>query len=117
MSESTLDKGRSFDTQDALKALTEIIRDFYTDEHLDQKTDLTMGLVDGFTKLEYWDTMVKDEFGCDLKLTEKIKMSKMRKLVSNKRTGRTEAMQTISMQLTQIMMHPQTALKRLFGME
>jgi spore coat polysaccharide biosynthesis predicted glycosyltransferase SpsG len=114
---STLDKGYQFDTQDALKALTEIIRDFYTDEHLDQKTDLTMFQVVGLTKVEYLDDLIFEEFGYNSKLTEKVKTRLERKMVSFKRTGRTEAMQTISMQLTQIMMHPQTALKRLFGME
>jgi hypothetical protein len=114
---SILDRGRQLDINDSLKEIMKVITEFYTDEFLDQKTELTDSLIDGFTKLEYWDALVKDEFGCDLRLTDKIKMSKMRKLVSRKRTGRTEAMQVLSTQLAQILMHPQTALKRLFGMD
>lgn len=114
---SILEKGKQIETQDALKALTEIIRDFYNDDNLDQKSDLTMYLVTGLTKVEFLDNLMLSEFGYDSGLTEKIKMRLERKLVSYKRTGRTEAMQTISMQLAQIMMHPQTTLRRLFGME
>jgi hypothetical protein len=113
---SILDRGRSVDVNDALKEIMKVVTEFYTDEFLDQKTELNDALIDGFTKLEYWDDLVKNEFGCDMGLTEKIKMRKMRKLVSRKRTGRTEAMQVLSTQLAQILMHPQTALRRLFGM-
>lgn len=114
---SFLDRGKEIDVNDSLKEIMKVITNFYNDEFLDQKTELTDSLINGFTKLEYWDKLVNDEFDCDMDLTTVIKMSKMRKLVSRKRTGRIEAMQVLSTQLAQILMHPQTALKRLFGVD
>ena len=114
---SILDRGRQFDTQDALKALTEIIKEFYMKTGLRQKTDLNNFRISKHTQVDFWNTVVKEEFGYDAKLDEDIIIPLEERLVSNERKGRTEAMQAISMQLTQIMMHPQTALKRLFGME
>lgn len=113
---SILDRGKEFDTQDALKALTEIIKEFYIKAGLRQKTDLNDFRIGKHTQVDYWNTLVKEEFGYNAKLDENIIIPLEERLVSHEREGRTEAMQTISMQLSQIMMHPQTALKRLFGM-
>jgi hypothetical protein len=113
---SILDKGRTFDTQDALKALTEIIKEFYIKIGLRQKTDLNSFRISKHTEVDFWNTTVKEEFGYNAKLDENIIIPIEERLVSYERKGRTEAMQAISMQLTQIMMHPQTALRRLFGM-
>jgi hypothetical protein len=113
---SILDRGRSVDTQDALKALTEIIKEFYIKEGLRQKTDLSSFRVCKHTQVDLWEETVKKEFGYDAQLGENVIIPIEERLVSHERKGRTEAMQTISTQLAQIMMHPQTALRRLFGM-
>jgi hypothetical protein len=114
---SILEKGRNIDVEGSLKEITEVIKSFYTDENLPQKTDLTIFQVVHMTKLDYKVKLEKEEFGYDSKLDEDIVIPLERRLVSHNRLGRVEGMDTLKAQLSQILMHPQTALRRMFGVD
>lgn len=115
MSGSYLDKGRGVDVNDSLKEIMGVIREFYIDKDIEQKTELEPELINNMQKTEFKENMLKDRFNIEIKYTELIIKPKMKKLVSKKRSGRTEAMNVLQAQLSQIMQHPATALSRLFG--
>jgi hypothetical protein len=113
---TTLDRGRSINPDDALKEIMGVIREFYKDDNIEQKTELNDILIDNMGKTQYKQKMQKDRFGVDIDYNETVIIPKMQKLVSRKRTGRTEAMQVLQAQLAQIMAHPAQGIRRALGL-
>lgn len=114
---STFDKGRSIDVNDSLKEIMGVIREFYKDENIEQKTELNDDLIDNIGKTLYKQSVLKERFGVEIDYKTEIITPKMRHLVSRKRSGRTEAMNVLQAQLAQIMQHPATGLKRALGID
>lgn len=112
---TTLDKGRSIDVNDSLKEIMGVIREFYNQENIEQKTELNEELIDNMGKTLYKQNILKERFGVDIDYNNEIIVPKMYKLVSKKRSGRTEAMNVLQAQLAQILQHPATGLKRALG--
>ena len=112
---TTLDRGRAIDVNDSLKEIMGVIREFYNQENIEQKTELNDEIIDNMGKTLYKQHVQKERFGVNIDYNAEIIIPKMYKLVSRKRSGRTEAMQVLQAQLAQIMQHPATGLKRALG--
>jgi hypothetical protein len=101
---STFDKGKSFDVEDAFKQLVEFLNTYSVgDKGLEQKTEFSGDQPSNFTRVEYKDKIMRDEFGVNTHLTEMVSKSMMRKKISNKGNGKTNVYQAISMQLDRLM--------------
>jgi hypothetical protein len=114
---SLLERAQPIDTEGTLKEITEVIKSFYTDDNLEKISELDNFMIVGLTKLDYYNKVIKEEFGYDVELDEDLVKALEKRFVSHNRMGRTEGMSTLSAQLQQILMHPQTALRRMFGIE
>jgi hypothetical protein len=113
---SILDGAQEVNTTNSFKELFEVVKKYISDNDPSQKTDLTGELVDGFVKVDYYDTFVKEEFGVDLHFHKQISDKKMLNLISKKRGGRGEFWNAVSMQLDRLMRR-QSTQERLLGVE
>jgi hypothetical protein len=101
---STLDRGKQFDIEDAFKQLVEFLNGYsVSDKGLEQKTEFNNDQPSNFTRVEYKDKLMREEFGVNTHLTEMVSKSMMRKKISNKGAGKTNVYQAISMQLDRLM--------------
>lgn len=112
---SLLDRAKNLDVNESLGKLLDSWIKFYTDDNLDQKTELSPFQIDMLTRVQYKDDMYKQEFGVDMKLHERVVKRLERKYVSKNRSGRAEAVTVFATQLDRILSNPAKLMGRLFG--
>jgi len=112
---SILDESQELTQNDAIKELIKALEDFYNEKYLDSTTDLTPELIELLTRVKYKDNIIKEVFGVETHLYDRVVKELEKRYRSKNRMGRTEGIGALSMQFTQIMTKTHALIERALG--
>jgi hypothetical protein len=112
---SILDRGRNINSDEIAKELVTAINNFYKDDNITQKTDLSNFQIIKMAKIDYRVHIEKELYGYQSVMDEYAVKAIERRNVSHDRQGRTEGLSALSTILQYVVNNSKNMLQKMFG--